>query len=121
QIHRSARDQRAGEARAIRKCWIYRYPGSPLDQPGDHGLKFVKEEPSETVREASLDDHGNAIPVQPVHHDYYGRLIIIKPTLEDREIVVGRTYFRPGRCEDPLSAIHLPPGFTGGAHHWPRT
>jgi hypothetical protein len=121
QIHRKAADIPASEQRAVRKCWVFRYPGSPPDQRGDNGLKFVKEDPREEVREATLDAHGNAIPVGSVRHDYYGREIIIKPTLEDREIVVGRSRFRPGQSELSLEGnIMLPPGFRGGAAHWPR-
>lgn len=40
--------------------------------------------------------------------------------LEESEIVVERTNFRPGRIENSLSAIHLPPGLARGKSHWPR-
>lgn len=121
QLHRKAADTPASERRAVRKCWVFRYPGSPPDQRGDNGLKYVQEAPREEVREATLDAGGNPIPVGSAHHDYYGREIVIQPTLEDREIIVGRSYFRPGLSELSLTGnVLLPPAFAGGKAAWPR-
>jgi hypothetical protein len=116
--HRKRPDRTAGERREVRKCWVYHLPGSPPDQPR---MKFVKEAPSEVVREASFDERGNVIPTQTIQHAYYGRTIVINPKLEEREIVVARERFRSGGYELPLSEIRaLPPGFAGGTAHWPR-
>jgi hypothetical protein len=38
----------------------------------------------------------------------------------DRE-ATERICFRAGHYEVPLSGIHLPPAFTGGKAHWPRS
>lgn len=119
-LHRKQADRTESAVTERRKCWVYKYPASPPDQPGDSGLKFVREAAREEVHEATIGPNGTAIPVLPVLHDYYGRAITITPTLEEREIVVGRNSFRPGFRENPLSAIHLPPGFAGGNAHWPR-
>jgi hypothetical protein len=56
----------------------------------------------------------------PERYNYFGRELIIRPVLEEREIVVERTNVRAGCIENPLSEIHLPPGFAFGKPHWPR-
>ncbi|MBR1131913.1 hypothetical protein [Bradyrhizobium iriomotense] len=116
-IHRRSPDRPAGERRAVRKCWVYRYPGSPRDTDT---AKFQYEAPHEVVREAGIGRDGKAIPVPAVQHDYYGRVLTITPTLEDREVVIERVSFRPGRSEEPLSSVRLPPAFSGEDHIWPR-
>ena len=117
EIHRRSPDRPAGERRAVRKCWVYRYPGSPRDTDK---AKFQYEAPHEVVRLADIGHDGKAIPVPAVQHDYYGRVLTIIPTLEDREIVTERVSFRLGRSEEPLSSVRLPPAFSGEDHIWPR-
>ncbi|MCS3895149.1 hypothetical protein M2171_004282 [Bradyrhizobium japonicum USDA 38] len=116
-IHRRSPDRAAGERRAVRKCWVYRYPGSPLDTDK---AKFQYEAPHEVVRQADIGRDGRAIPVSAVQHDYYDRVLTIIPTLEDREVVTERESFRPGQSEAPLSSVRLPPAFSGEDHIWPR-
>jgi len=116
-IHRRSPDRPAGERRAVRKCWVYRYPGSPRDT---EKAKFQYEAPHEVVRQADIGRDGKAIPVSAVHHDYYGRVLTIIPTLEDREVVTEQVSFRPGQSEAPLSSVRLPPAFSGEDHIWPR-
>lgn len=116
-IHRRSPDRVAGERRAVRKCWVYRYPGSPRDTDK---TKFQYEAPHEVVRQADIGRDGKAIPVSAVQHDYYSRVITIIPTLEDREVVIERESFRPGQSEAPLSSVRLPPAFAGEDHIWPR-
>lgn len=116
-IHRRSPDRPAGERRAVRKCWVYRYPGSPRDTDK---AKFQYEAPHEVVRQADIGPDGEAIPVSAIQHDYYNRVLTIIPTLEDREVVIERVSFRPGRSEEPLSSVRLPPAFSGEDHIWPR-
>ncbi|OKO86181.1 hypothetical protein AC630_03875 [Bradyrhizobium sp. AS23.2] len=116
-IHRRSSDRPAGERRAVRKCWVYRYPGSPRDTDK---VKFQYEAPHEEVRQADIGRDGKAIPVPAVQHDYYGRVLTITPTLEDREVVTERVSFRPGQSEAPLSSVRLPPAFSGEAYIWPQ-
>lgn len=116
-IHRRSPARPAGERCAVRKCWVYRYPGSPRDTDK---VKFQYEAPHEVVRQADIDRDGKAIPVPAVQHDYYGRALTIIPTLEDREVVIERVSFRAGQSEAPLSSVRLPPAFAGEDHIWPR-
>ncbi|MBR0946860.1 hypothetical protein [Bradyrhizobium liaoningense] len=116
-VHRRSHDRPAGERRAVRPCWVYRYPGSPRDTDK---VKFQYEAPHEVVRRADIGPDGKAIPVPAVQHDYYGRVLTIIPTLEDREVVIERVSFRAGQCEAPLSSVRLPPAFAGEDHIWPR-
>ncbi|TCU68280.1 hypothetical protein EDE08_109321 [Bradyrhizobium sp. R2.2-H] len=116
-IHRRSADRPAGERRTVRKCWVYRYPGSPRDTDK---VKFQYESPHEVVRQADIGPDGEAIPVPAVQHDYYNRVLTIIPTLEDREVVVERVSFRPGQTEAPLSSVRLPPAFSGEPSIWPR-
>ncbi|WP_157088585.1 hypothetical protein [Bradyrhizobium jicamae] len=115
--HRKHPDRLASERREAVPCWVFRYPGSPRETDR---LKYQREESHEVVRPATIGSDGKAIPVPAARHDYYGRELIIQPVLEHREVVVKCTQHRPGRYENPLSAIHLPPGFAAGNHHWPR-
>ncbi|TYL89096.1 hypothetical protein FXB40_36455 [Bradyrhizobium rifense] len=116
-IHRRSPDRQAGERRAVRKCWVYRYPGSPRDTDK---TKFQYEAPHEVVRQADIGRDGKAIPVPAVQHDYYGRVLTIIPTLEDREVVFERVSFRPGQTEATLSSVRLPPAFSAEPSFWPR-
>jgi hypothetical protein len=116
--HRKHPDRPASEQREKRLCWVFRYPASP---PDTERVKYQAEAAREEVVEATINpDTGKAIPVTPERYNYFGRELILKPVLEQREIVVERNNFRPGRVENPLSAIHLPPGFAFGKPHWPR-
>ena len=116
-IHRRSPDRPADERRAVRKCWVYRYPGSPRDTDK---VKFQYEAPHEVVRQADIGPDGEAIPVPAVQHDYYNRVLTIIPTLEDREVVIERVPFRAGQSEAPMSSVRLPPAFAGGDYIWPR-
>jgi hypothetical protein len=115
--HRKHPDRQASERREKRLCWVFKYPASP---PDTERVKYQAEAAREEVAEATIGADGKAIPVPSERYNYYGRELIIRPTLETREIVVERTNERPGRIENPLSAIHLPPGFAFGKSHWPR-
>ncbi|MEH2596881.1 multidrug efflux pump subunit AcrA (membrane-fusion protein) [Bradyrhizobium sp. AZCC 1577] len=115
--HRKHPDRLPSEGREKRLCWVYKYPASP---PDTERVKFQREALREDFIEATIGADGKAIPVTPERYNYYGRELIIRPTLETREIIIERTNFRPGRIENPLSAIHLPPGFAFGKSHWPR-
>lgn len=115
-IHRSTPGTDATERKAVRPCWVYKYPGSP---PNSEKLPFQYEAPREEVREATIGDDGKVIPVGPVLHNYYGREIVITPTLVDRDVVVGRTYARPRSYAATLDDVRLPPAFTG-SYIWPR-
>jgi hypothetical protein len=115
--HRKHPDRQASERREKRLCWVFKYPANP---PDTERVKYQAEAAREEVAEATIGADGKAIPVPSERYNYYGRELIIRPTLETREIVVERTNERPGRIENPLSAIHLPPGFAFGKSHWPR-
>ena len=115
--HRKLPDRLPSERREKRLCWVFKYPASP---PDTERVKYQTEAAREEVIEATIGADGKAIPIPPERYNYYGRELIIRPTLETREIVIERTSFRPGRIENPLSAIHLPPGFAFGKPHWPR-
>lgn len=96
-IHRKHPDRPASERREMRPCWVY-----------DDG----------TVSETALDSAGNPKHPEPkwIHHTQR----LAEPRIESREVVVERTSFRPGHREISLSEVRLPPGFVGGAFHWPR-
>jgi hypothetical protein len=117
-IHRSTPGTEATEQRAMVPCWVYRYPGSPADT---EKTKYQYEAPSEKVRRATIGPDGKPIPVCNEIHDYYGRELIITPTLENREVVVSRTYARPPQYAHPLDDVRLPAGFAGSKWHWPRS
>jgi hypothetical protein len=117
EAHRKHPDRLPSERREKRLCWVFKYPASP---PDTERVKYQAEAAREEVAEATIGADGKAIPVPSERYNYYGRELIIRPTLETREIVVERTNERPGRIENPLSAIHLPPGFAFGKSHWPR-
>ena len=105
--------------RELRPCWVYRYPGSPADTDK---VKFQYEAPREEVRPATIGADGKAIPGATEIYNYYGREIVITPRLEEREIVVSRTYARPGRTEPSLDEVRLPPAFANnGGWHRPRS
>jgi hypothetical protein len=120
QTWRTTPGTEATEQRAKVPCWVYRYPGSPADTDE---LKFQYEAPREEVRRATIGPDGKPVPPGgTVIHDYYGRKLVINPTLEKREVVGSRTYARPPRCEHPLDDVRLPPGFAkNGKWHWPRS
>lgn len=97
-VHRKHPDRPASEQRETRPVWVHE-DGS--------------------TSEASLDENGTARPVVPSIDRLTGRQLM--PHLERREVVISRTHFRPGRHENPLLQIHLPPAFAGGTAHWPRS
>ncbi|MEH2626074.1 hypothetical protein V1292_004129 [Bradyrhizobium sp. AZCC 1719] len=115
--HRKHPDRLPSEQREKRQCWVFKYPASP---PDTERVKYQAEAAREEVIEATIGADGKAIPVPPERYDYYGRVLIIRPALETREIVIERTNFRPGVVEASLNNVSLPPGFTGGEPHWPR-
>jgi hypothetical protein len=115
--HRKHPDRLPSERREKRLCWVFKYPASP---PDTERMRYQTEAAREESIEATIGANGKAIPVPPERYNYYGHELVIRPTLETREIVIERTNFRPGRIENPLSAIHLPPGFAFGKPHWPR-
>ncbi|WP_027567559.1 hypothetical protein [Bradyrhizobium sp. URHA0013] len=116
--HRKNPDRYASERREKRLCWVFRYPASP---PDTERVSFHREAAREEVVQATISaDTGRAIPVGPERYNYFGREIIIKPVLEEREIVLERTKFRAGGLEASLSDIMLPAGIAGGVRHWPR-
>jgi hypothetical protein len=96
--HRKHPDRLPSERREKRMCWVFKYPASP---PDTERVKYQTEAAREEVIEATIGADGKAIPVPPERYNYYGRELIIKPTLETREIVIERTNFRPGRIENP--------------------
>ncbi|RTL61579.1 MAG: hypothetical protein EKK42_34680 [Pseudonocardiaceae bacterium] len=97
-VHRKHPDRLATERRELRPVYVW----------GDG-----------TVEPADLDSDGN--PKRPekkwIHHEQR----YTTANIEQREIVVARSHFRPGHYENPLSAIHLPPAFAGGKAAWPRS
>jgi hypothetical protein len=118
-IHRTTPGTEATEHRERRKCWVYRFPGSP---PDTGKTKFQYEAPREEVRPATVDADGKVTaPGGTEIHNYYGREIVITPTLEERDIVVSRSPARPPRYEHPLDDVRLPPAFAGGQWAWPRS
>lgn len=116
-IHRTTPGTDATEQRAKVPCWVYRYPGSP---PDTKETKYQYEAPREDVRRAAIGSDGEPVQGATELHNYYGREIIITPTLEKREMVVSRTRPKPPRYEDSLDGVRLPPAFAGGKWHWPR-
>jgi hypothetical protein len=115
-LHRSTPGTDATEQKAVRKCWVYKFPGSPRDT---ESTSYQYEAPHEEVREATIGDDGKPIPVGSVIHNYYGRELVIAPTLEEREVVIGRTYARPTRYAATLNDVRLPPALTA-PYIWPR-
>lgn len=97
-VHRKHPDRLASEQREMRHVWVHE---------------------DSTTSEASLDENGKARPVVPSIDRLTGRRSVSR--LEQREVVVNRTRFRPGHHENPLLQIHLPPAFAGGEAHWPRS
>lgn len=95
--YRKHPDREASERREMRPVWV-------------HG--------NGKVEVAHLDQLGNPIKADRIwNHMKQGYEDV---NFEQREVVVGQTYFRPGHYELPLSAIILPAGFSGGVSHWPR-
>jgi hypothetical protein len=85
-------------------------------------MKYQYEAPREEVRRATIGPDGKPVPGATEIHNYYGREMIIAPTLEKREIVVSRTRPQPPRYEHPLDDVRLPPAFAkNGKWHWPRS
>lgn len=117
QVHRSTPGTDAVDHRERRKCWVYRFPGSPADTDK---TSYLYEAPHEEVREATVGDDGKAIPVGPAIHRFYGREIYIKPTLEEREIVVRQTRARPRSYAPSLDQVQLPGAWAGQPYIWPR-
>ncbi|KQT23094.1 MULTISPECIES: hypothetical protein [unclassified Bradyrhizobium] len=96
-VHRKHPDRQASVRREKRLCWVA-HDGHVTEAQKDADGGFIR--PPRTF--------DRALGYHP------------EPKLEEREIVVERTKFRPGRYENPLSAIHLPAGFANGHQHWPR-
>ena len=96
-LHRKHPDRQATERREMRDVWVH-HDG--------------------TVTEATKGEDGSFIRPRTTFDRTFG--YDPQPKLDRREVVVGRTFFRPGHFELPLSEIRLPPGFFGGAAHWPR-
>lgn len=116
--HRKHPDRQAGEQRAMRKFWVYRYPTPPRDT---EKLRYQDDGERENVREATIGPDGNVIPAASERYNYYGRELVIVPTLEEREVVVSQTTFRLGALLHGLSDVRLPPGTIETAKwHWPR-
>lgn len=110
-LHRKHPDRQASERREMAPHWVYDEPARLKDELlADHAPTIIR---------ATLDEHGNPIKPGEVHYNRFGRPV--QPRLENREVVVSRTHFRPGHYENPLSAIHLPPAFAGGKAAWPRS
>lgn len=97
-LYRKHTDREASEQREMRPVWAY---------------TDGTEEP------AVMDSEGK--PKRPdakwIHHEQR----FVTANLERREVVIGRTSFRPGRHEEPLSGVRLPPAFAGGSFAWPRS
>jgi hypothetical protein len=115
--HRKHPDRQASERREKRLCWVFKYPASP---PDAERVKYQAEAAREEVVEATIAADGKAIPVPSERYNYFGRELVIRPVLEEREIVVERIRFRSGPVEMSLNNVSLPPGFAGGDSHWPR-
>jgi hypothetical protein len=114
QTWRKAPDQQAGERRVTAPCWVYIIRHAETRDDGKWGYHD-----EEVVRPATLDN-GKPVPIAtPVAST--PTQTVTTPRIEQREIVVSRQAFRPGRAEAPLSGIHLPPAFAGGEQHWPRS
>lgn len=95
--HRKGPDRQASERREMRPVWVYS---------------------DGTTAPATMNSSGKINPADRVWD--YNRQTVAQPRLEQREVVVERTAFRPGQREVPLSVVVLPPGFAGGPGHWPR-
>lgn len=98
-LHRKSAGREATEQCERRPVWVYS-DGS--------------EEP------AALDGEGR--PQQPapkwIHHEQ--KFAVAE--LAHREIVTGRTSFRPGQYVESLSAVRLPPAFAdSSSFFWPRS
>ncbi|QND73148.1 hypothetical protein [Tardiphaga robiniae] len=115
--HRKHPDREAGVQHAKVLCWVFRYPGSP---PDTEDTRYLQLPPREDVRRADIGSDGKVRPAMPEVYNHFGRNVTITPRLEEREIEVSQIRYRPGRSETRLSTLHLPPGFAGGAQHWPR-
>lgn len=97
-VHRKHPDQRASERRETRPVWRYA-----------HGATVPAKEKADGTFERP----------EPIWIHHLQRFETAE--LGEEEVTVTQTRFRPGRYENPLSAIHLPPGFAkGGSAHWPR-
>jgi hypothetical protein len=96
-VHRKHPDRPASERREKRLCWVHH---------DGHVTEAKKDADGGLIRPMRSFDR--ALGYHP------------EPKLEEREIVTKLTTSRAGRYENPLSAIHLPPAFAGGAHYWPR-
>ena len=96
-LHRKHPDRQATERREMRDVWVHH-----------DGI----------VTEATKGEDGSFIRPRTTFDRTFG--YDPQPKLDRREVVVGRTFLRPGHFELPLSEIRLPPGFFGGAAHWPR-
>jgi|APCry1669192522_1035417.scaffolds.fasta_scaffold00768_3 hypothetical protein len=114
QTWRKAPDQQAGVRTVTAPCWVYTIRHAETREGGKWGYHD-----EEVVRPATLDN-GKPVPIAtPVAST--PTQTVTTPRIEQREIVVSRRAFRPGRAEVPLSGIHLPSAFAGGEQHWPRS
>lgn len=97
-IHRKNPDREASEKREMRDVWVY----------ADGSVTEAKRRDDSTL-------------IEPTRYRDPMRAHDPKPTLERREIVVGRTSFRRGEYIEGLSAVRLPPAFVGQSFFYPRS
>jgi hypothetical protein len=116
QTHRKHPDQQASEHRETRPCWVYTIRHA--EELGDNKWGYHDEE---IVSPATIDANGNPVPFGGAPVARNPAQAVTTPRIEMREIVVGRTKFRPGRSEDSLGSVRLPPAFADNSGwHWPR-
>ena len=97
-VHRKHPDREATEHREQRLCWVH-HDGSFTEAHKNASGEYVQ--PMRTFDRT----HG----YDPA------------PELKMHEVVVSRGSFRPGRFEDALASVRLPPAFAGGQWAWPRS
>jgi hypothetical protein len=109
EVHRTTPATQATEQRSKVHHWIFRDAPPQRDEvhPGE----------TEEALRATLDSAGNPIRPGGLRYGRFGQ--IITPQLEMRDVVT-RTQFRPGRYEDSLGSVRLPPAFIG-PYIWPRS
>lgn len=96
QTHRKAPDREASETKELRHVWTF----------GDG-----YSEPAFTNADGSVRAHDP--------HWGHQQEKFLSGTLVQREIIVGRTDFRPGVYLEDFSAVRLPPAFFGNDYYWP--
>lgn len=104
-LHRKASDRPASVRKERCKVWVATDP----------------HDGTETIQPATFDANGEVIPIaQPLPFNRQGyRQAMYR--LEEREIVVGNTSFRPGAYLPSLiHSVILPPALVGQYSIWPR-